>query len=87
MHRRVVGWHAFVVLRRIGGVGGFGGREASAESAPKDVNDEQQAEQREYGDQGDRYGAPAFPSLLATRPVLFRRRNWTDRTTGSRVRR
>lgn len=88
MHRRVVRWHAFVVLRRIAGVRGVGWRETSSESAANDVNDQQHAEQRQYRDQSDRYRAPAFARRMMSvdRSVSFRRRNWTDWTTSSRLR-
>ena len=51
------------------------------------MDDKQQAQQREYDDQGDRHRAPAPASLLIARLVPLRGRNWTDRTTGSRLRR
>lgn len=88
MHRRVVRWHAFVVLRRVAGVRGVGWRETSSESAANDVNDQQHTEQRQYRDQSDRYRAPAFACRMmsAGRTVSFRRRNWTDWTTSSRLR-
>ena len=51
------------------------------------MDDKQQAEKREYDDQGDRHRAPAPASLLVARLVPLHGRNWTDRTTGSRLRR
>lgn len=81
MHRRVVRWHAFVVLRRVAGVRGVGWRETSSESAANDVNDQQHAEQRQYRDQSDRYRAPAFARRMmsAGRSVSFRRLKTNDK--------
>lgn len=75
MHRRVVHWHAFVILGRVDGVRGLGGREAGSESTVKNVDDEHQAEQGEYRDQDDRHCAPSFALVVTAvrRAVTFRR--------------
>lgn len=66
MDRRVVRWHAFVVLRRVGGVRGLGRWETSPKSAADDVHDQQQAKQRQYRDQRDGHRAPALASWMVT---------------------
>lgn len=66
MHRRVVHWHAFVILRRVDGVRCLGGWETGPESTVKNVGDEHQAEQREYCDQDDRHCAPPFALMMTT---------------------
>lgn len=88
MHRRVVHWHAFVILGRVDGVRGLGGREAGSESTVKNVDDEHQAEQGEYRDQDDRHCAPSFALVVTAvrRAVTFRRRDRANRTTSSRFR-
>lgn len=89
MHRRVIHWHAFIVLGRVNGVWSLGGWETGSESTVKNVDDEHQAEQGEYRDQDDRHCAPSFALMMAAvrHTVSFRRRDRTNRTTSSRFRR
>lgn len=75
MHRRVIHWHAFIVLGRVNGVWSLGGWETGSESTVKNVDDEHQAEQGEYRDQDDRHCAPSFALMMAAvrHTVSFRR--------------
>lgn len=75
MHRRVIHWHAFIVLGRVNGVWSLGGWETGSESTVKNVDDEHQAEQGEYRDQDDRHCTPSFALMMAAvrHTVSFRR--------------